>query len=122
MERCSPSVDHLMMIALQRSPESAVHVPERFRAVAPSAALLKGLSPDSSYRDGGMIQKRNHDMKISALIYLLNAFKLQTARLAAGFFGWPPQFDQFRNDGVAMIALDLDNALAHSTARAASLL
>jgi hypothetical protein len=26
-------------------------VPERFRAVAPSAALLKGLSPDSSYRE-----------------------------------------------------------------------
>jgi hypothetical protein len=27
-------------------------VPERFRAVAPSAVLVKGLSPDSSYRDG----------------------------------------------------------------------
>jgi hypothetical protein len=52
LKRCSPSVDHRVMIALQRSPESAVHVPERFRAVAPSAVLVKGLSPDSSYRDG----------------------------------------------------------------------
>jgi hypothetical protein len=61
------------MIALQRSPESAVHVPERFRAVAPSAVLFKGLSPDSSYRDGGMIQNAIDDMKSRTLIYQLDA-------------------------------------------------
>src|SRR5579863_1337988 len=57
--------------ALQRSRESAVHVPERFRAVAPSAALVKGLSPDSSYRGwGGMIQKSLWVLKRNVLIYL----------------------------------------------------
>jgi hypothetical protein len=46
-------------------------VPERFRAVAPSAVLVKGLSPDSSYREwGGMIQKRHPDLKRIDLIYL----------------------------------------------------
>ena len=38
--------------ALQRSRETAVHVPERFRAVAPSAVLGEGgHSPHGSYRD-----------------------------------------------------------------------
>src|SRR5277367_5653373 len=57
--------------ALQRSRESAVHVPERFRAVAPSAALVKGLSPDSSYREwGGIIQKSLCGLKRKVVIYL----------------------------------------------------
>src|SRR5450759_6038336 len=42
--------------ALQRSLETVVHVPERFRAVAPSAVLRwQGRSPDSSSRDARMI-------------------------------------------------------------------
>src|SRR5580698_6577832 len=58
--------------ALQRSRESAVHVPERFRAVAPSAALVKGLSPDSSYREwGGIIQKSIWGLKRKVVIYLV---------------------------------------------------
>src|ERR1700688_4141137 len=72
-------------IALQRSRESAVHVPERFRAVAPSAVLSKGLSPDSSYRDGGMIQNPIQNAQ-------------RCLELSARSFRLPAHFDEFRDD------------------------
>jgi hypothetical protein len=92
-------------IALQRSRESAVHVPERFRAVAPSAVLSKGLSPDSSYRDGGMIQN-----------------PIQKAQLTARSFRLPSHFDEFRDDCIAVIALNFNDAGAHCAAGSTALL
>src|ERR1700722_14505438 len=110
--------------ALQRSRESAVHVPERFRAVAPSAVLVKGLSPDSSYREwGGIIQKSLWGLKRKALIYLVGgppvAHQAPVA-LAARPFRRPPHFDQLRNDRIAVIALNFNEPAAHRAAGSAA--
>src|SRR5208283_246052 len=43
-------------------------------------------------------------------------------RSAAGFLGGPAQFDQFRDDDIAVIALNLDDAAAYRSARPAALL
>jgi len=96
-------------------------VPERFRAVAPSAVLLKGLSPDSSYREwAGMIQKRPADLKRGDLIYLDHRpwyFHRPAGALTTRAFRLPACLDQFCNDDVAMIALNFDDAIAHGAAR-----
>ncbi len=65
--RHSPSVGSAIIraAALQRSRETAVHVPERFRAVAPSA-VLTGLSPSSAYRDRRIIQPRRSIATVGA--------------------------------------------------------
>ena len=106
-------------------------MPERFRAVAPSAALVKGLSPDSSYREwGGMIQKSLGGLKRQVLIYLAHGASSASARavlaapmppaadtaLAARPLRRPTQFDQLRDDCVAVIALDFNDAAAHRAA------
>ena len=101
-------------------------MPERFRAVAPSAVLLKGLSPDSSYREwGGMIQKRVVDLKRGHLIYLnhrVTNIHCPACALATRSFRLPACFDQFRDDDIAMVALNFDDAIAHGSTRAATFL
>src|ERR1700674_4549664 len=54
--------------------------------------------------------------------YLARLQPKSATRLTAGFLGRPTQFDQFGDDCIAMIALNLNDALAHRTARAAALL
>jgi len=68
----------------------------------------KGLSPDSSYRDEGMI----HDMPRHVPRRKTSA----NGRLSAGFLCRPSLFDQLRDDDIAMIALNFNDALAHGTA------
>jgi hypothetical protein len=63
-----------------------------------------------------MIQKRLVDLKRGDLIYLDHRL------LAAGSFRLPACFDQFRDDNIAMIALNFDDAFAHRSTGAAAFL
>ena len=72
-------------------------MPERFRAVAPSAVLIeRTLSRQllSRSRDHTLPAGRRHG-------------------LAARLLRRPAELDEFRDDDVAMIALDFNDALAH---------
>jgi hypothetical protein len=61
-----------------------------------------------------MIQKQLRDLKRGALIYLN---RLSGIALSARPFRLPARFDQFRDDYIAVIALDFDDAIAHGAAR-----
>src|ERR1700679_123164 len=105
-------------IALQRSRESAVRVPERFRAVAPSAVLVERTLSRQ------LLSRSSHDTRNHA--GRPDPCCPTTCRpppwLAARLLRRPAELDQFRDDDVAMIALDFDDALTDRPAGPTALL
>lgn len=73
----------------------------------------KGLSPDSSYRDGGMIHLslRRHEAQARRDLCL-------SARLLCG----PTQLDQLRDNDVTMVTLNFDDSVAYRTPGSTALL
>ena len=85
----------------ERLPFMCLSVSGRLRLRRSSNA---GLSPDSSYRDGAIIPKSARNSS------------------SAGLFRSPTQFEQFRNNDVAMLALNLDDTVAQRAAGTTALL
>src|ERR1700722_8831933 len=104
VQRYSPSVDRTsrpLSRDREKLPFMCLSVSGRLRLRRSSHT---GLSPDRSCRDGLIIPKSAQNSS------------------SAGLFRLPAQFEQFRHDGVAMLALNLDDSVADGAAGPATFL